>query len=172
MKNLTHVFETKVSQAWQHNENEKISAASAEFQKLLQNAEFHSHLTAQFSTMCGGQIELLRSQEHGFILTAYAEKQDVYRQPHNHGNGWVIYGVIGGQMEMHTYELANGLAVKEADMLYSNDFKVYLQGQIHDTKGIAKKSIVLRFTSCDLKKEESEGRMKRFDPPVNLQPAT
>jgi hypothetical protein len=105
-------------------------------------------------------VELYRDKKYGFILTAYTEKFGQYRVPHNHGNGWVIYSVISGEMEMGSYDQKAYLL--NFNRLRSGDSRVYLSGEIHDTRCISQNVIILRFTSCDLKVEEKEGRMKRF----------
>ena len=160
-KKIIEQFETNISEIWHLNAAEKILKASIYFQELLNDAELKSDIVSQF-TNDKNSIELLRSVKDGFILTAYTEPEGQHRSPHNHGAGWVIYGIIDGKMEMCTYEFNGKLIFKESCSLEPKDFKVYLPAQIHDTRGIAIKSIILRLTSCDLKQEEHEGRMKRF----------
>ena len=114
-------------------------------------------------------IELYRDKELGFVLTAYSEINETYRIPHNHGNGWVIYSVIEGAVEMGNYfnwEKASGqsqLILKDKIILNSGDVKIYYPSDIHDTKCLSQNALILRLTSCDLKVEEAEGRMKRFN---------
>jgi hypothetical protein len=114
-------------------------------------------------------IELYRDSELGFILNAYSEIKGNYRIPHNHGNGWVIYSVMEGAVEMGNYfnwEKSPGrsqLVLKDKSILNSGDVKIYYPGYIHDTKCLSEIALILRLTSCDLKIEETEGRMKRFD---------
>lgn len=113
-------------------------------------------------------IELYRDSEDGFVLTAYSEINGTYRIPHNHGNGWVIYAVVEGVVEMGDY--ANwikssgktNLIFKNKISLNSGDVKIYYPGDIHDTRCLSESAIILRLTSCDLKIEEIEGRMMRF----------
>lgn len=105
-------------------------------------------------------VELYRDEKHGFVLTAYKEKFGHYRVPHNHGNCWVIYSVISGEMEMGTYD--QNVYLLNQSRLHSSDSRVYLPGDIHDTRCLSQEVVILRFTSCDLKVEEKEGRMKRF----------
>lgn len=117
----------------------------------------------------GKGIELYRDKELGVIITAYSETKDTYRIPHNHGNGWVIYSVIEGFVEMGNYfnwkksPDQSQLILKDKIILSCGDVKVYYPGDIHDTKCISEEALILRFTSCDLKVEEAEGRMKRFE---------
>tara|TARA_B110001454_G_scaffold106457_1_gene100174 strand:- start:8312 stop:8905 length:594 start_codon:yes stop_codon:yes gene_type:complete len=112
--------------------------------------------------------ELYRDSERGFLLIAYSEKKDTYRIPHDHGSGWVIYGIQNGEMEMGTYirnvdqkgklQLVN----RETYPMRAGDNKVYLPGDIHHTRCLSESVLVLRFTSCDFKKEDEEGRMIRY----------
>ncbi len=47
--------------------------------------------------------ELYRSPVNGFMLLAHTEQEGLYRPPHDHGRGWVIYAVQQGEIEMGTY---------------------------------------------------------------------
>lgn len=105
-------------------------------------------------------VELYRDEKHGFVLTVYKEKFGQYRVPHNHGNGWVIYSVLSGEMEMGFYD--QNVHLLNFDRLRSGESRVYLPRDIHDTRCLSQNVTILRFTSCDLKVEEKEGRMKRF----------
>lgn len=160
-QHIINQYEKNISKIWNLDTGTKQIKAFNYFETLLSEPLFKSHLIEKFSNNITS-IELIRSIDHGFILSAYTEIKDQYRQPHNHGNGWVIYGVIDGAMKMKTYEINEQLKEKEVYVLHPRDLKIYLTGQIHDTLGVADKSIVLRFTSCDLKQEERAGRMKKF----------
>ena len=46
--------------------------------------------------------ELYRDPAHGFVLLAHTESVGLYRPPHDHGRGWVIYAVQRGEIEMAT----------------------------------------------------------------------
>lgn len=112
--------------------------------------------------------ELYRDPEFGFMLIAYSEHEGLYRVPHNHGSGWVIYAVQSGEVEMGTFTQVTNqrgeahLVRRESYRMQSGDCKVYLPGDIHETRCISNSVLMLRLTSCDLKKEDSEGRMIRF----------
>ena len=41
--------------------------------------------------------ELYREPDHGFVLLAHFEPAGLYRPPHDHGRGWVIYAVQHGE---------------------------------------------------------------------------
>lgn len=112
--------------------------------------------------------ELHRDPEHGFLLLAHAERQGHHRPPHDHGRGWVVYAVLRGEMEMGTYariEDPDGkprLVKREATTLRAGDARVYLPGDIHDTRYLSGEVQVLRFTSCDLAEEERGGWLTRY----------
>lgn len=113
--------------------------------------------------------ELYRDSDHGFILLAHTEKKDLYRVPHDHGSGWVIYSVQRGEMEMGTFgriEKQNGefdIVKRESYRVHPGESRVYLPGDIHDTKCISNSVLMLRLTSTDLKEEKRAGRMHQYD---------
>jgi hypothetical protein len=47
--------------------------------------------------------ELYRDPTRGFVLLAHTEHAGLYRPPHDHGRGWVIYAIQQGEIEMGTY---------------------------------------------------------------------
>lgn len=112
--------------------------------------------------------ELYRDPENGFILLAHSEDQGMYRHPHNHGAGWVFYAVQSGEIAMTTFKQitsTNGetrLVSRGTDVLVNGQCKVFLPGDIHDTRCLSEGFIQFRLTSADFKKEIQEGRMIRF----------
>ncbi len=113
--------------------------------------------------------ELYRDPTHGFVLLAHSEPADLYRPPHDHGRGWVIYALQRGEMEIGTYarvEDADGsvrLVQRDASLLRAGEARVYLPGDIHDTRCISGPSLLFRFTERDLKKEDQEAhRVTRY----------
>lgn len=103
--------------------------------------------------------ELHRDPAHGFLLLAHVESPGLYRPPHDHGTGWVIYAVQRGETEMGTYarvQDARGkvrLVKRDSSVVRAGQIRVYLPGDIHDTRCTAGPLLLYRFTSCDLKKE-------------------
>jgi predicted metal-dependent enzyme (double-stranded beta helix superfamily) len=104
--------------------------------------------------------ELYRDPVHDFLLLAHTEQAGLYRPPHDHGRGWVIYAVQRGEQEMSTYRRVhdlrgNAVLVKRENyVLRPGDIRVFLPGDIHDTHCKAGPLTLLRFTSRDFKKEE------------------
>lgn len=112
--------------------------------------------------------ELYTDPKHGFRLLAHAEDMGTYRIPHDHGAGWVFYAVQSGETEMTTYKkntTAHGkthLISRGTETMRKGSCKVFLPGDIHDTRCISEGFIQYRLTSSDFKKEISEGRMIRY----------
>ncbi len=108
--------------------------------------------------------ELYRDPAHGFVLLAHAEYAGLYRPPHDHGRGWVIYAVQQGEIEMATYVRLQGpdgsvqLVKRDATLLRPGQVKLFLPGDIHDTRCMTGPALLFRFTDRDLKKEDKEER--------------
>lgn len=108
--------------------------------------------------------ELYRDADSGFILLAHTEYAGLYRPPHDHGRGWVIYAVQRGEIEMGTYariQDADGrvrLVKRDATVVRAGQAKVFLPGDIHDTRCITGPALLYRFTERDLRKEDREER--------------
>lgn len=99
-----------------------------------------------------GDVELHRDPDHGFLLLAHREPMGRYRTPHDHGRGWVVYAVARGEVEMGTYARVDGNLVRRSvERLRAGDARVYLPGDVHDTRIVSDDVVMLRFTSCDLK---------------------
>jgi hypothetical protein len=119
--------------------------------------------------------EMYRDPTHGFVLLAHTEPAGLYRPPHDHGRGWVIYAVQRGAIEMGTYAriedgTGNGnngsrahLVKRDATVVHAGQAKLFLPGDIHDTQclsesgqsgsGLSGPALLLRFTERDLKQE-------------------
>lgn len=112
--------------------------------------------------------ELYRSEEHGFLLQAHVENAGEYSPPHDHGNGWVLYATVQGEVEMgifHPVLTPQGqlnLVQKDKYVQRSGQCNVYLQGDIHDTKSLQDNTLMLRLTSCDFYQEFKQGRLIRY----------
>jgi hypothetical protein len=113
--------------------------------------------------------ELYRDAEHGFVLLAHAEHAGLYRPPHDHGRGWVLYGIQQGVVEMGSYTRMPGpdgaptLVQSGRTILRAGDVQAYLPGEIHDTRCLSGTALLFRFTERDLKVEDRvEGRVTRY----------
>jgi hypothetical protein len=113
--------------------------------------------------------ELYRDPVHGFVLLAHVEKAGLYRAPHDHGRGWVIYTVQQGESEMGTYARVEGadgvarLVRRNSTLVKPGQAQVYLPGDIHDTLCVAGPALLFRFTDRDLRKEDLvEHKLTRY----------
>jgi hypothetical protein len=96
------------------------------------------------------------------MLLAHSEPTGLYRPPHDHGRGWVIYALARGELEIGTYARVEDreghvhLVKRDSTVLRAGDARVYLPGDIHDTRCLSGPALLLRFTERDLKKEDLE----------------
>ena len=149
-------FIKNIQQIWRPTDSNHITKAQILFKELLTDPDFKIENIHE-------KHELYRDPAHGFMLLAYTEEKDLYRPPHDHGDGWVLYGVKHGEIEMGSYE--SNLILRNKEHLKKGDARVYLPGVIHDTKCLSDSVLMLRFTSCDLEQEYKQGRMKKYAKP-------
>jgi hypothetical protein len=157
-----------VSNSWGDLSTELVEKVKNEMSLLIANS-LNDDWRKEF--LASGEDKVLyKSEEYGFMLLVHSETEGKYRVPHDHGRGWVIYGVVSGEVEMRTYnsisksETAESKIVrKDSYRMKTGDLKIYLPGDIHDTRCISDKVHMIRFTSCDLKAEDREGKMRRYD---------
>jgi predicted metal-dependent enzyme (double-stranded beta helix superfamily) len=90
----------------------------------------------------------------GFHITCSAQAPGQANAPHDHGAGWVAYGTYEGAIEQTRWEwdYANGLlkprlVVKESFVQHPGEVAYFLPGEIHDTKNVAERSVVVRVES-------------------------
>lgn len=151
--------------AWGPLSSELVAGRREGLLRLLQAQPSEPWLAALHAEAPANR-ELHRDAAHGFLLLAHAEPAGLYRPPHDHGRGWVIYAVQRGEIEMGTYariEDADGrvrLVKRNATLVRAGEVQVYLPGDIHDTRCLTGPALLYRFTDRDLKAEE--GRMTRY----------
>lgn len=96
------------------------------------------------------------------MLLAHMEYEGLYRPPHDHGRSWGIYCVQSGASEMSTFVRIQDpdgsvrLVRRDTTLLEPGQVKVFLPGDIHDTRCVAGKTLLFRFTERDLKKEDRD----------------
>jgi hypothetical protein len=167
IKNSLETFIDGVRSAWGPLTTETVARSRRLLEELARAPETEPWLAALLRDPPEGR-ELYRDPEHGFLLLTHAEREGRYRVPHDHGSGWVIYAVQHGEMEMGSYARvidANGaanLVQRDVSRVRAGECRVYLPGDIHDTRCVSSDVLMLRFTSCDLKVEDREGRMTRY----------
>jgi hypothetical protein len=167
-ENALETFIQGVRLAWGPLTTELVAGCRARIEALLKAPPAEGWL-AQLQRDLPESKELYRDPEYGFMLLAHAESLGHYRPPHGHGRGWVIYAVQQGEMEVGTYiraENPNGrvrLVQRETYRVRPGEARVYLPGDIHDTRCTAGPVLYYRFTDRDLKKDETEGhRVTRY----------
>lgn len=145
---------------------EMVGSVRAQLERLA-SAPASERWLASLHEESPASKELYRDATHGFVLLAHSEPTGLYRPPHDHGRGWVIYALQRGEMEIGTYarvEDAGGvrLVQRDASRLRAGDARVYLPGDIHDTRCVSGPSLLFRFAERDLKQEEREHRLTRY----------
>ena len=106
--------------------------------------------------------ELYRDPTHGFMLLAHSEYAGLYRPPHDHGRGWVIYAIQQGEIEMRSYaqilklDGSVELVMRDSTVMQPGQVQLYLPGDIHDTRCVKGPALLFRFTERDLKQEDKE----------------
>lgn len=160
-------FIEKIRPIWGPLDSDLVVQSQALIEELVRAPDSDSWL----SVLRQGDresVELYRDPDHGIILLAHTEKEGLYRAPHDHGKGWVIYAVQKGEMEMGSYgrvqdELGRSEIVRRGvERVKEGQSRVYLPGDIHDTRCVSDSVLMLRLTSCDLKEEIRAGRMRRY----------
>ena len=148
--------------------SEMVAAVRAQLEQLTMAPSGERWLGALHEESPAAK-ELYRDPTHGFLLLAHSEQTGLYRPPHDHGRGWVIYALQRGEMEIATYariEDGDGrvrLVKRDSSPLRVGEARVYLPGDIHDTRCVSGPSLLFRFTERDLKKEDQEAhRVTRY----------
>jgi hypothetical protein len=146
---------------------ERVATIRAELARLAQAPSSEPWLQALHEEGATSK-ELYRDGTHGFLLLAHSEPTDLYRPPHDHGRGWVIYALQRGSMEIGTYarvQDADGrvrLVQRDTAALRVGEARVYLPGDIHDTRCLSGPSLLLRFTERDLKADHEALWIRRY----------
>lgn len=160
-------FIESIRKVWGPVDSPRIEKCQSLLEELARAPASESWLAALQSDSHESH-ELYRDPAHGFVLLAHFENEGLYRAPHDHGIGWVIYAVQRGEMEMGTYGRVQGqdgevrIVRRELYRVAEGQSRVYLPGDIHHTRCVSSSVLMLRLTSCDLKEEIRLGRMHRY----------
>jgi hypothetical protein len=158
-KNSLETFIENIKATWGPLTSEMVAECMRHVSDLAKASASEEWLSALQRNLPEHE-ELYRDPSHGFLLLAHAEAVGRYRPPHNHGRGWVIYAVQGGEMEVGTYVRLTdedgkvSLVKRETYSVRPGEVRVYLPGDIHDTRCTAGPVLLYRFTSRDLIEEE------------------
>jgi hypothetical protein len=159
VKDSLETFTQAVSSSWGPLNSDLVASSRRLVAQLLEAPPTEVWLAALHGDAPESR-ELYRDPAHDFLLLAHTEQAGLYRPPHDHGRGWVIYAVERGEMEMSTYRRVHDLrgsahlVKRESFVLRPGDIRVFLPGDIHDTRCTAGPLTLFRFTSRDFKKEE------------------
>lgn len=157
-------FETSIEgirSVWGPLSTDVVAGCRQHLEDLLKAPATEEWLAALHSEAPANQ-ELYRDRAQGFVLLAHTEHPGLYRPPHDHGRGWVIYAIQQGEIEMGTYARTEGpdgsvkLVKRNSTLVRPGQVQVYLPGDIHDTRCITGPALLFRFTERDLKKEDKE----------------
>ncbi len=160
-RNSLEKFIEGVTSIWGPLSSEVVAGCRQHLEELLKTPATQDWLAALLRK-APAYDELYRDPTNGFVLLAHTEPAGLYRPPHDHGRGWVIYGMIQGESEMGSYvriKEADGrvkLVKRNATLVRPGQVQVYLPGDIHDTLCISGPAVLLRFTERDLKTEDKE----------------
>lgn len=147
--------------AWGPLSTEVVAACQRHLEDLLETPVTEEWLSALHREAPANR-EIYRDPQHGFVLLAHSEHAGLYRPPHDHGRGWVVYAMQQGAIEMGTYariKSQNGsakLVKRNSTVVRPGQVQVYLPGDIHDTRCVTGPALLFRFTERDLKKEDKE----------------
>jgi hypothetical protein len=161
--NSLEKFSENIRRIWGPLSSDLAAAARQQMEVLLRASPKENWLASLHKTEPARE-ELIRDADHGFILLAHAEYAGLYRPPHDHGRSWVIYGIQDGALEIATYarvEDALGdihLVQRDVTVLRAGQARVYLPGDIHDTRCLTDSALLFRFTERDLRIEERQHR--------------
>lgn len=156
-------FTENVRTAWGPLTSELVAECRRQLELLLKASPAEPWLAELYANSPPNE-ELYRDGDHGFVLLAHAEQAGLYRTPHDHGRGWVIYAMQRGEIEMGTYARITDpdgevrLVKRDSTLVCAGQVQVYLPGDIHDTRCMTGSALVYRFTDRDLKVEDRQER--------------
>jgi hypothetical protein len=160
-KNSLELFTEGVTSIWGPLSTEVVAGCRQLLEELVK-APATEYWLAALHREAPAYDEMYRDPTHGFMLLAHTETKGLYRPPHDHGRGWVMYAVQQGEIEMGTYARIKGpdgsvkLVKRNATLVCPGHVQVYLPGDIHDTRCMSVPALLFRFTERDLKKEDKE----------------
>lgn len=167
MEDTLHTFIAGVRSLWGQLSSELVAGCREQLAVLAVSSPREPWLADLHRTMPGSR-ELHRDPDHGFVLLAHTESAGLFRPPHDHGRGWVVYALQHGEIEMRTYgrvEAEDGsvrLVQRDSTIMRAGQALAYLPGDIHDTRCLSDTALLFRFTERDLKVEDREGRLTRY----------
>lgn len=167
-RNSLQTFIADVRASWGPLSSELIADCRGHLRALLQAAPTEDWLASLLNEKPASR-ELYRDPDHGFVLLAHTEAEELYRRPHDHGRSWGLYGVQSGTSEMGSYGQHHDpdgqvrLVKRDTTLVRPGMAMTYLPGDIHDTRCTAGPALLFRFTERDLQVEDKQdGRITRY----------
>jgi len=168
MDDSLQTFTSGVRAVWGPLTSELVAECRRRLEALLEASPSEPWLSALYANGSPNE-ELYRDADHGFVLLAHTEQAGLYRPPHDHGRGWVIYAMQRGEIEMGTYARTTDpegrvrLVKRDSTLVCAGQVQVYLPGDIHDTRCMTGSALLYRFTERDLRVEDrQERRVARY----------
>lgn len=167
MKDTLHAFIAGARSLWGPISSELVAGCREQLETLAAASPREPWL-ADLHRAAPGSRELYRDPDHGFVLLAHMENAGLFRPPHDHGRGWVVYALQHGEIEMRTYGRVEDevgkvrLVQRDSTIMRAGEALAYLPGDIHDTRCVSDTSLLFRFTDRDLKVEDREHRLTRY----------
>ena len=161
--NSLEAFIAATRKVWGPLTSDLVEACQGQLERLARSSVSEPWLAALHTHQPVNE-ELYRDPDHGFVLLAHTEHQGLYRPPHDHGRGWVIYAIQSGEIEMGGYARIEGadgdvsLVKRDSTLVGAGQARVYLPGDIHDTRCISDTALLFRFTERDLRVEDRQAR--------------
>ncbi len=159
--NTLQISIERIKASWGPLSTEVVSACQRHLEDLLKAPTSEDWLSALHNDV-PPKRELYRDPQYGFVLLAHSEYAGLYRPPHDHGRGWVIYAIQQGEIEMGTYARIQNqdgtpkLVKRNSTVVRPGQVQVYLPEDIHDTRCLTGPALIFRFTERDLTKEDQE----------------
>jgi hypothetical protein len=160
--NTLELFIQRTRSSWGPLTSDLVASGRRHLEELVKAPATESWLSA-LREEAPASKELYHDAKHGFVLQAHTEHAGLYRPPHDHGRGWVIYALQCGEIAMSTYarvETADGIRLVKRDetLLRAGQAQLFLPGDIHDTRCMTGPALLFRFTERDLKQEDLVAR--------------
>jgi hypothetical protein len=168
LKTSLQAFIDGTRSAWGPLSSELVAECRRQLETLLKASPTEAWLAALHASQPANE-GLYRDPDHGFVLLAHTEPAGLYRPPHDHGRGWVIYAMQHGEIEMGTYARIAApdgqvrLVKRDSTLVRAGQVQVYLPGDIHDTRCVTSSALLFRFTDRDLRIEDRQAhRVTRY----------
>ena len=128
-----------IKSVWGPLGTEIVAACRGHLEDLLKASHTEEWLVVLHKAAPANKA-LYRDPTHGFVLLAHTEPAGLYRPPHDHCRGWVIYAMQQGEIEMGTYARleepggSDRLVKRGSTRVRPGQVQVYLPGDIRQMR--------------------------------------